>query len=111
VAMEVGRTGMAVMVVDVFPGSVYAIPHLTGYFVLMGWSIAGRVPVRMQVLMEMGMDVYPADMFMLMLMAMTMGVLVSIPAVMVILLFHGYYFSLLICTSSDRYSALSASVV
>ena len=48
---------------------------------------------------------------MFMLMGMAMGVLVFIILSMLLLIFHLSHFSFLICTSSDRYSALSASVV
>jgi hypothetical protein len=106
-----GRPGMAVMPVQVlFIPSVFflSLVHLRH-------AVQGRifhiVSVGVEVLMEMGMAVSRCPMVMLVLVGMAMGVLVPLPAVMVMFLFQFPYPSLLICTSSDRYSALSASVV
>ena len=111
VAVEMGRPCMAVMLVQVFPLPIAFIHR----FVLLPDAVRvrlfGIMPVRMQVLMGMRMAVALNPMGMIMLMGMAMGVLVFILAGMFILVFHLRYFSFLICTSSDRYSALSASVV
>jgi hypothetical protein len=106
-----GRPGMAVMPVQVFPLPIASIPCFALLPDVVRVGIFGIVSVRVEVLMEMGMAVARDPMGVPVLMDMAMGVLVLILAVMIILLFHGPYFSLLICTSSDRYSALSASVV
>lgn len=110
--MEMRRPGMALMLVQVFPLPIAFIHR----FVLLPDAVRVRifgivVLMRVEVLMEMGMAVARNPMGVLMGMEMGMGVLVPIIVVMVMLFFHGHYRSLLTCTSSDRYSALSASVV
>jgi hypothetical protein len=102
---------MAVMLVQVFPLPIAFIHRLALHPDAVCARIFGIMLVRMQVLMEMGMAVACNPMGVPVLMDMAMGVLVLILVVMVILLFHGPYFSLLTCTNSERYSALSASVV
>ena len=109
--MEMGRTGMAGMLVQVFPLPTAFIHRLALHPDAVCARIFGIMLVRMQVLMEMGMAVALGAMVVLVFMDMAMGVLVPIIVVMRMLFFHGHYFSLFICTSSDRYSALSASVV
>ena len=109
--MVMGRPGMAVMQVQVFPLPIAFIPRFILHPDAVHVWIFGIVPVRVQVLMEMGMAVARGPMVVLMLMGMAMGVLVLILVIMGMLFFHAHYFSLLTCTSSDRYSALSASVV
>jgi len=102
---------MAVMLVKVFPLPIAFIPRFVLRSDAVLVRIFGIVPVRVQVLMGMGMAVARNPMGMIMLMGMAMRVLVLIIEVMGMLFIHGHYFSLLTCTSSDRYSALSASVV
>jgi hypothetical protein len=111
VAVKMGRPSMAVMPVLVFLLSIALIPCFVLIHDAVRIGIFGIVSVRVEVLMEMGMAVARYPMGVPVLMDMAMGMLVLIITVMVILLFHGTYFSLLNCTSSERYSALSASVV
>ena len=100
---------MAFMLVNVLPLPIAFIPRFALLPDAVRVWIFEIVPVRVQMLMEMGIDVTRDPMVVLMIMVMAMGVLVLILVVM--LLFHGHYRSFLTCTSSDRYSALSASVV
>jgi hypothetical protein len=102
---------MAVMLVQVFPLPIAFIHRLALHPDAVCARIFGIMSVRVQVLMGMGMAVARNPMGMIMLMGMAMRMLVIILKVMGMLFIHGHYFSLLICTSSDRYSALSASVV
>jgi hypothetical protein len=102
---------MVVMLVLVFALHITIFPQFRPLPISDDGGSVETMPVRMQMFMGMRMTVARVRMGVLMLMGMAMGVLVPILAVIVMLVFHGPYFSLLICTSSDRYSALSASVV